>query len=88
VSELVHARVVEHLTRLRLSHVAEKLDALLSEAAKQEANYLDFLDRVLGEEVGSKRQKRIAMGISIARFPAVKSLDDFDFKFQPSVDHK
>jgi DNA replication protein DnaC len=88
VSELVHARVVEHLTRLRLPHVAERLDALLSDAAKREASYLDFLDLVLGEEVGSKRQKRIAMGISIARFPTVKTLDDFDFKFQPSVDHK
>ena len=28
------------------------------------------------------------MGIQIAHFPAVKSLEDFDFKFQPSVDQK
>lgn len=88
MSKLVYARVVERLTRLRLPHAAERLDALLSDAAKQDASYLDFLDLVLREELRSRRQKRIAMAISIARFPAVKTLDDFDFEFQPSVDHK
>jgi DNA replication protein DnaC len=28
------------------------------------------------------------MGVQIAHFPGVKTLDDFDFKFQPSIDHK
>lgn len=88
MSELIHARVVDALQRLRLGHVAERIDALLSEAAKGEPTYLDFLDRVLGEEVSSKQRRRVAMGIQIAHFPAVKSLDDFDFKFQPSVDQK
>jgi DNA replication protein DnaC len=88
VSELIHARVVDALTRLRLGHVAERLDALLSEAAKAEPTYLDFLDRVLGEELSSKQRKRVAMGIQIAHFPSVKTLDEFDFKFQPSIDQK
>ncbi len=88
MSDLVHARVLNSLQRLRLGHVAERLDALLSEAAKGEPTYLDFLDRVLGEEVSSKQRRRIAMGIQIAHFPAVKTLDEFDFKFQPSIDQK
>jgi DNA replication protein DnaC len=52
------------------------------------SRYLDFLDTILREEVGAKQRKRVAMGIQIAHFPAVKTLDDFDFKFQPSVDQK
>ncbi len=88
MSELIHARVIDALQRLRLGYVAERLDALLSDAAKGEPTYLDFLDRVLGEEVSSKQRKRVAMGIQIAHFPAVKTLDEFDFKFQPSVDQK
>lgn len=87
-AELVHARVIEHLSRLHLGHVAERLDALLSQAARAEPSYLDFLDQLLCEEVGSKQRKRIAMGIQIAHFPAVKTLEEFDFKFQPSVDQK
>jgi len=88
VSDIVRARVLEHLGRLRLGRVAEQLDALLSDAARTEPTYMDFLDVILREEVGAKQRKRVAMGIQIAHFPTVKTLDDFDFKFQPSVDQK
>jgi len=88
VSELVRARVGERLGKLRLGAVAERLDAILSHAARTEPTYLDFLDQLLTEETEAKQKKRVAMGIQIAHFPAVKTLDDFDFKFQPSVDQK
>jgi DNA replication protein DnaC len=88
VSDIVRARVLEHLGRLRLGRVAEQLDALLSDAARSEPTYMDFLDVILREEVSAKQRKRVAMGIQIAHFPTVKTLDDFDFKFQPSVDQK
>lgn len=88
MSELVHARVVDNLQRLRLGHVAQRLDAILSEAARAEPTFLDFLDRVLTEEAGAKQRKRVTMGIQIAHFPAVKTLEEFDFRFQPSIDSK
>lgn len=88
MSDLVHARVSDWLTRLRLGHIAERLDALLAQAARSEPTYLDFLDTILGEEIESKQRKRIAMGIQIAHFPAVKTLEAFDFRFQPSIDVK
>lgn len=88
MSELVHARVVDNLVKLRLGNVAERIDALLSEAARSEPTYLDFLDGVLREEATAKQHKRVAMGIQIAHFPSVKTLADFDFGFQPSVDKK
>jgi DNA replication protein DnaC len=87
-TEITRARVLENLGRLRLGRIGEQLDALLSTAARGEPTYLDFLDTILREEVGAKQRKRVAMGIQIAHFPAVKTLDEFDFKFQPSVDQK
>jgi DNA replication protein DnaC len=87
-TEITRARVLENLGRLRLGRIGEQLDALLSTAARGEPTYLDFLDTILREEVGAKQRKRVAMGIQIAHFPTVKTLDDFDFKFQPSVDQK
>ena len=87
-AEIVRARVLEHLGRLRLGRIAEQLDAMLSEAARGAPTYLDFLDTILQEEIGAKQRKRIAINITIAHFPTVKTLDDFDFKFQPSVDQK
>ena len=88
MSEVVRGRVEDHLLRLRLHSVAARLDAVLSEAARKEPTYLDFLDGLLREELDAKQKRRIAMAVKIAHFPVVKTLDEFDFKFQPSVDGK
>jgi DNA replication protein DnaC len=88
VTDLVRARVEDHLVRLRLGAVASRLDAILSDAARKEPSYLAFLDALLGEELDAKQKKRVAMGIQIAHFPVVKTIDDFDFRFQPSIDAK
>ena len=88
MSAVVHARVADTLARLRLRYVAERLDAVLSEAARTEPTYLDFLDGVLRQEVDAKQRTRVAMGLKIAHFPAVKTLDAFEFKFQPSIDQR
>nr|WP_281255419.1 ATP-binding protein [Cystobacter ferrugineus] len=84
--ELVHARLLEHLERLR--HLAERLDALLVEATWRV--HLPGLPRCAAARGdGAKQSKRVSMGIiTIAHFPAVKTLEDFDFKAQPSVDQK
>jgi DNA replication protein DnaC len=88
MTDLVRARVEDHLVRLRLGAVAARLDAILSDAARKEPSFLAFLDALLGEELDAKQKKRVAMGIQIAHFPVVKTIDDFDFRFQPSIDAK
>ena len=68
MTAVIHARVIEHLTRLRLRAVAERLDAVLNDAARTEPTYLDFLDGVLRQEVEAKHRTRVAMGLKIAHF--------------------
>ncbi len=60
MSEIVRARVEERLVKLYLKTVAERLDAILSQAARTEPTYLDFLDQILGEETEAKQRKRVA----------------------------
>jgi DNA replication protein DnaC len=86
MTDLTYARVQERLMKLRLGQVALRLDTLLSEAARDDRSYLDFLDRILAEETEAKQRKRVTMGVQIAHFPAVKTFEDFNFDFQPSVD--
>jgi DNA replication protein DnaC len=74
--------------RLRLYQIEAELAALLEQAAKRDVSYSDFLDDVLGREVGAKTQKHQAMRVAMARFPFQKTLESFDFKFQPSIDAK
>jgi DNA replication protein DnaC len=81
-------RVMNALKRLQLTNLRETLAAVLSEAAKGSWTYLEFLDRVLQREVDSKQGKRIRMGLQIAHFPCVRTLEEFDFASQPSVDER
>src|SRR5579883_242653 len=88
MSQLTVARVTENLQRLNLRHIAARIDVLLADAARLDLTYVDFVDAVLRCELESRQRRRITMGIQIAHFPVVKTLDEFDFKFQPSVDAK
>lgn len=88
MTDLMNARVQERLLKLRMGHVAQRLDALLSDAARHEWTFLEFMDHILAEETEAKQRKRVAMGLQIAHFPSVKTLDSFDYNFQPTVDSK
>ncbi len=81
-------RLHEHMAKLRLTKSQERLEALLQEAADRDLAYADFLDQLLTEEIAAKTAKNITMRTNLARFPFVKSLDAFDFGYQPSLDKK
>lgn len=81
-------RLGGHLHKLRLQKSAERLEALLQQAAAQDLPYADFLEQVLGEEVAAKTAKNISMRTAMARFPFVKPLETFDFAYQPSIDKR
>jgi len=76
------------LTRLQLTAVRDQLDNLLDEAARRALNQRETLSFLCEAEIARKDQRRIAMGLSIAKFPFVRTLEDFDFQAQPSVDPK
>ena len=81
-------RLQEHCQRLRLFKSRERLEALLQDATAKEATYGDFLEAVLVEEVSAKTEKHVTMRTHLARFPFVKTLESFDFGYQPSLDKK
>jgi DNA replication protein DnaC len=82
------ARLYDSLRRLRLTKLLERIDTLLQEASQQDLTYAAFLDRCLAEEVASKTDRQVAMHTAMARFPYLKTLEGFDFSFQPSIDRK
>ena len=81
-------RLSAHCQRLRLHRVAVELTAVLEQAAKKDVSYADFLDNVLTREVEAKQEKHQAMRVMMARFPFQKTLESFDWKFQPSIEPK
>lgn len=81
-------RLQEQMRRLKLVRTAEELPALLEQASKHERSYSDFLEEVIGRELASKHERLTSMKTSMARFPFHKTLESFDFKFQPSISPK
>jgi DNA replication protein DnaC len=73
------------LERLKLMRVPERLDQLAEEAAKESWTYVEFLDRVLDVEVSARVERDVTMKTRLARFPFVKTLEQFDFSFQPAL---
>lgn len=73
------------LERLKLTRVPERLDQLAEEAAKASWSYVEFLDRVLDVEVSARVERDVTMKTRLARFPFVKTLEQFDFSFQPAL---
>jgi DNA replication protein DnaC len=88
MSDLAYSRVQAHLARLKLPRMADCLDMLAEEAAKHEWTYLDFLDHLLESEVSARYERDVAMKIKLAHFPFLKTLEQFDFAFQPSISER
>jgi DNA replication protein DnaC len=88
MSGLQLERLQEQLQRLRLIQSVERLPSLLEAAAKRELSYSDFLEELLSTELAGKQERNTIMRVRMAHFPFEKSLESFDFKFQPSLDPK
>jgi DNA replication protein DnaC len=59
------------------------------EAAETNAkSHLSFLDELLQEEVARKEQRRIETALKISGLPFRKTIDEFDFTFQPKLDRQ
>jgi DNA replication protein DnaC len=73
---------------LALGAVAEHYPGLAQQAAEEEASYVDFLERCLKAEQDERRSRSQAMLTKFAGFPAIKLLDDYDFKFAAGAPKK
>lgn len=74
------------LRELGLNTAAELLDAQLEAAAHRELTYLSFLGELLKVEKAERKRRSEETRLKLSRLPHYKTLDDFDFNFQPSID--
>lgn len=81
-------RLIANLRRLHLAHAAKNLDEHLRRAAKLKLGHLAFLGRVIEAEVLARAETGTQRRVTEAQFPEVCRIEDYDFKFQPSVDRK
>lgn len=81
-------RLKSALAQLRLSGLAQSLDVRLQEAAGHQLSHAEFLELVLQDELFVRQQRQIDRRVKDADFKELKSLDEFDWSFNPSIPKK
>jgi DNA replication protein DnaC len=76
------------LDKLRMDHLEAQIDAVCEQAAQKQLDYKAFLAQALETEWQGRYQRGIEARLRLARFPWLKTLDQFDFDFQPSLDRR
>jgi DNA replication protein DnaC len=76
------------LTRLSLKVMRDRLDTLLDDAARRDLTMREALGLLCEAEIAQREERRISMGMGVAKFAFVRTLDGFDFDAQPSLDPK
>jgi DNA replication protein DnaC len=83
VSEI--ERLHSQLQRLRLHTFANMFEDEANKAAKVGISYTAFLSRLVDEEIAAKVDRSINARTAKAHFPMIRTLEQFDFPFQPSL---
>lgn len=84
----VYEQLKDDLGYLQLARAAEVFAGLAEQARTEEWTHLEFLARLTAEQASATRDRRLAARLRYARFPFRKTLDEFDYAFQPSIDRK
>jgi DNA replication protein DnaC len=86
MSRLEYERLHHNLKLLGLNTFESILDNYLEIAARDDKSTVEILDYLVAQEVQSKEARSLDLRMRLAVFPFQKKLEDFDFKFQPSID--
>jgi len=85
---LILQKLHSTLSSLDLATADACLEAHLERAGKEEASYAQFLDELLAVEVAARRDRVLSTRLRVAHLPYQKTLHEFDFGFQPSIDRR
>lgn len=88
MSNVAYERIKNNLEKLKLTKINEIIDNYLEIALKEETNIVDILDYLLDQETKFKDTRASEIQVNVAGFPYRKTLEDFEFEFQPSVDKR
>jgi DNA replication protein DnaC len=81
-------QMVPFLKRLRLSGILQTLDVRNQQAVDGQWTYIEFLARLLEDEVERRAQKQLALRIRRASINTTKTLEGFDFAFNPHINRQ
>ncbi len=88
MTELIKERIDQNLQRLKLNKIQEILSETINRATNKQISYMEFIDQLLEEEVMSKEDRRIKIALKTAGLPFEKTIEEYNFTFNPNVDKR
>ena len=86
MEELAYERIKTNLTALNMKNTLTIIDNYLEQAIHNKTNIIEVLDHIFTQEAMAKKKRAVDSQIQMSGFPFQKSLEMFDFSFQPSID--
>lgn len=86
--DALFTRVRTALQQLQLAQMAAQLDALTTQAASSQWSPLEYLDQLTQVEANARFERDVQRKLRLAHLPFFKTLDQFDFAFQPSLNEQ
>ena len=84
----MNPQLTNNLKRLRLSGILNTLQLRIQEATANQLGHFEFLELVIQDEITLRNDHAFARRLKAARFRDHKTIEDFDFAFNPSVKRK
>lgn len=84
----MNAQLAQSLRRLRLSGLLSSLEVRLQEAQGNSLSHAEFLELVVADELAVRDDRAIARRVKAARFRDSRTIEDFDFSFNPSINRR
>ena len=77
--------LIPMLKQLRLSGILDSIETRNKQAIEGKMSYMDFLATIITDEVARRNQKKLASALRRANFRNQKTLEEFDFTFNPNI---
>jgi DNA replication protein DnaC len=84
----VKAQLIPRLKALRLSGILETLDVRNRQAIEDKHSFVEFLERLLEDEIERRGQKQLMLRLRRASFLAEKTFEGFDWSFNPTINRQ
>ena len=80
-----YTQLVNNLNKLELTKMAEALPRYMDKAVAENQSVTDILNALTTDEINFREERARQINLKIANFPFLKTIDDFDFSYQPSI---
>lgn len=80
--------LIKDLKELKLSGIAKTYDVRNEQAIKEKLSYMEFLELLIEDEISNRKDNSYKKRTTQSKFPSIKSLEEYDFNFQPKLNRQ